>query len=351
MVSPSIKKKAEAIDYIRMTHEELHTCSNGPRPSASVNTSDVDLELLERHRGWKKRRNAAIRPERKYLTDFHNPIEYLSNELFVERYGLTKNGVLTFMEFIAEDLSNSSGRGQPLPPLLKFLVVLRFYAAGSFQEVAGELEHVSQPTVSRLVKNISDLIARKKGTFISYPIGKIAESEVTSFNEKLGFPDAVGVIDCTHIKIQSPGGITSTMFKNKEGYSCLNVQATCNSNMQFTNIVARWGGSIPDSVIFAKSTLRENYENGTFQGSLLGDSNYGCCEYLMTPIPAPSNLSEERYNNALQSARIFIRKTFMLWKKVFPCLSSGFRIHVSTTMAVIVATAVLYNFGRQNRLG
>lgn len=314
---------------------------------------DVDIPVpvdpLERHQDLEEKRSAVIRPERKYLTDFQNPIEFLTDDLFVERYGLTKTGVNKFMECILQDLSNSSNRGQPLPPLLKFLVVLRFYAAGSFQEVAGELEHVSQPTVSRLVKNVSDVIARKKGKFISYPVGKSAETEITNFYKQSGFPDVVGIIGCSHIKIQSPGGITAKIFKNKEGYSSLNIQATCNSNMQFTNIVARWGGSVPDSVIFAKSMLREKYENGIYQGTLLGDNEYGCCEYLMTPIQTPQNSSEKRYNSALTSARISIQKTFLLWKKVFPCLSSGFRIHVSTTMAVIVATAVLYNFGRQNR--
>lgn len=53
------------------------------------------------------------------------------------------------------------------------------------------------------------------------------------------FPKVIGAIDCTHIKIQSPNRNIGEKFRNRKGYFSINVQAVCNSQMKFLNIVAR----------------------------------------------------------------------------------------------------------------
>jgi len=53
------------------------------------------------------------------------------------------------------------------------------------------------------------------------------------------FPQVIGVIDCTHIRIQSPCRDIGEQYRNRKGYFSFNVQATCNSNLEITDIVAR----------------------------------------------------------------------------------------------------------------
>lgn len=53
------------------------------------------------------------------------------------------------------------------------------------------------------------------------------------------FPRVIGAIDCTHIKIESPNRNVGEKFRNRKGFFSINVQAVCNSRMQFINIVAR----------------------------------------------------------------------------------------------------------------
>lgn len=65
------------------------------------------------------------------------------------------------------------------------------------------------------------------------------ESVYEGFNQLRQFPNVLGAIDCTHIKIQSPNSIIGESFRNRKGYFSINVQAVCKSNLQFTNIVAR----------------------------------------------------------------------------------------------------------------
>jgi len=60
------------------------------------------------------------------------------------------------------------------------------------------------------------------------------------------------------------------LFRNRKGYFSLNTQVTCNSNLEITDIVACWQGSIQDSTSI-NSRLKANFDNGTYDGLLLGD--------------------------------------------------------------------------------
>ena len=119
--------------------------------------------------------------------------------------------------------------------------------------------------------------------------------------------------------------------------------------MEFTNIVARWPGSVHDARIFENSVLGMRFERGNCNGVLLGDNGYPCKQYLLTPVLNPSTQSERNYNKAHVTTRITIERTFGVWKRIFPCLSIGLQLKLSTTLVVIVATSVLYNFARRRR--
>lgn len=41
-------------------------------------------------------------------------------------------------------------------------------------------------------------------------------------------PGVGGCIDCTHIKIQNPGGLHGEVFRNRKGWFSLNVQVNIN---------------------------------------------------------------------------------------------------------------------------
>ena len=60
-------------------------------------------------------------------------------------------------------------------------------------------------------------------------------------------PGVVGLIDCTHIPIISPGGDNAELFRNRKGYFSINVQAICDLELKLTNVVVRWPGSTHDS--------------------------------------------------------------------------------------------------------
>ena len=76
------------------------------------------------------------------------------------------------------------------------------------------------------------------------------------------------------------------------------MQAICNANRYFTNVVARWCGSTHDSRILENSVIRDRFENNEVDGLLLGDNGYPCKRYLMTPLLHPVTNAEKGYNKS-----------------------------------------------------
>lgn len=110
----------------------------------------------------------------------------------------------------------------------------------------------------------------------------------------------MGCIDCTHIQIQSPGGNNAELFRNRKGVFSINIQAICDPNFFFTDIVIRLYGSCHDSRIFDNSVIKDKLENNEAPGILLGDAGYACTHFLMTPLQNPRTAQEKRYTPIIQ---------------------------------------------------
>ncbi|XP_041465700.1 putative nuclease HARBI1 [Lytechinus variegatus] len=288
-------------------------------------------------------REAEMRPERG-LTDRKNPFELYDDRDFKMRYRFTKHTALYLINILEEDLSRNTDRNNPLPVVVQVMTALRFYAVGSFQIMHGDEASISQPSVSRVIKKVSEAIARRKREFMRFPSTR-DELETTQqqFYEYCGFPGVIGAIDGTHVYIRSPGGEQALFFLNRKNRYSVNVQVVCDHAGKMTSIVARWPGSTHDSRIFSESSLKQQLEaraEGT--GWLLGDSGYPCLPFLMTPILHPHPGPQMRYNNAHKRGRCVIERTFGRWKRRFPCLND-LRVKVDTTFTVIVACSVLWN--------
>lgn len=124
----------------------------------------------------------------------------------------------------------------------------------------------------------------------------------------------------------------------------LNVQTVSSTDLKILDIVARWPGSAHDQYVFNNSLLKRKFETGDFGNALLvGDSGYTNTKYLITPLLNTTNPVEELYNESIIRTRNPVERQYGVWKRRFPVLSLKLRLKLETTMAVIVATAVLHN--------
>lgn len=142
---------------------------------------------------------------RRRLRDRINPMDHYTDSEFLARYRFTKCSVKKLLDCLPLEES-CSNRGHPLPPMTQLLIALRFYGAGTFQVVAGDLVNVSQPTVSRIIERVSRVIAKHLfPAVVKFPDTDDGFREtMVEFHRIAKFPGVTGCIDCTHIRIKAP---------------------------------------------------------------------------------------------------------------------------------------------------
>lgn len=87
-----------------------------------------------------------------------------------------------------------------------FLLTLRFYASGGMLISSGDFCGVSKSTASRVVKKVSYQIAMLRNEYIKFPgSNEEIKKTVLDFYKISKFPRVLTALDCTHVKIQSPG--------------------------------------------------------------------------------------------------------------------------------------------------
>ncbi|XP_042147351.1 putative nuclease HARBI1 [Ixodes scapularis] len=249
------------------------------------------------------------RVPRPSIRDRENPMERYNDGQFLARYRFTKGTVRELLGMLPLQTSTDC-RGLPLTPMLQLPVTLRFYGAGTFQVVTGDLVNVSQPTVCRAVGVVTQLIARHLfRDLVHFPSAAQINTVMLDFFALAKFPGVTGCTDCTHVRIKSPGGDDAEVFRNRKGVFSIIVQVTSTDNacgdrellfigvcahvrlqeiwkfcpkhcsqsplavtgpqLQFYDVVVSWSGSVHDSRIFDNSRVRVLYEERRVPGVLL----------------------------------------------------------------------------------
>ncbi|CAH0730588.1 unnamed protein product, partial [Brenthis ino] len=121
-------------------------------------------------------------------------------------------------------------RNNSLAPINQLLLTLRYYATGCHQLTMGDFSGVSLPTANRVIHRVTAAIASLSRDYIKFPQtdADIRKTQLDFYNIAR-FPKVIGALDCTHIKIISPGGSHAETFRNRKGYMSINVQAICNA--------------------------------------------------------------------------------------------------------------------------
>ena len=181
---------------------------------------------------------------------------------------------------------------------------------------------------------------------------------VSQFYSKYGFPQVLGAVDGTHIDIKQPSQ-NYTDYINRKGRYSINVQALCDHNLQFLDVVVKWPGSVHDARIFSNSQLNKMMRDNTIPSCqklivegespvpvvILGDPAYPLLPFLMKEYPAGgSTVSEQLFGYRLCSARMVIECSFGRLKGRFGCLRRPMDINLNELPMAIYACFVLHNF-------
>ncbi|XP_052468303.1 putative nuclease HARBI1 [Carassius gibelio] len=290
---------------------------------------DVEAQII---RGF-FHRERVIRPR---IDVFAYPNEYLK-----ERYRFSKDSLVYLTRLLKPHIANVTNRGSALSTENILCIALRFFASGHFLYSVGDSEHVGKATVCRAVRTVCLALKQLLPTFVQFPGHKPLLVIKDEFHRVAGFPNVIGCIDGTHIPIKAPS-INEGDYVNRKSIHSINVQVICEATQIITNVEAKWPGSVHDARIFRESSLCQTFQQGQYNGYLLGDRGYPCLPYLMTPYPEPEPGPQTRFNLAHSRTRAKVEMTIGILKSRFQCLR-GLRVSPERACDIIVACVVLHN--------
>ncbi|KAJ7303168.1 hypothetical protein JRQ81_012101 [Phrynocephalus forsythii] len=174
--------------------------------------------------------------------------------------------------------------------------------------------------------------------------------------QRLGFPNCIGAIDCTHIPIICPKVQQAQYFNHKSFHSVV-LQAACDADGVFFSILAGHPGVAHDAQVFRSSLLCKQMEAGTFVPGnplmhyggvsippvLIADGAYPLCRWLMKPYPNPITERERNFNKVFNRCRNVVERAFRRLKSRFRRLSDRMAVHVQNINSVIAAAVILHN--------
>lgn len=199
--------------------------------------------------------------------------------------------------------------------------------------------------------------------FISIPHDEEGIVQLASqYYSKHGFPQCIGAVDGTHIRIKQPKGKSSEYINRKGSYS-LNIQATCDFRYCFLDVVIKWPGSVHDATMFVNSSIYHMLQNGTIPPCpkvivkdqppvpicIIGDPAYPLNTFLMKEYELGGTTEAEQfYGFRLSSARMAIECAFGRLKARWGCLKGVVDVDLEFAPTLIYTCFILHNYCERN---
>lgn len=172
---------------------------------------------------------------------------------------------------------------------------------------------VGRATAFRAVRRVTYALHCIAPRFIKWPKDTVATNIMEHFKKTCGFPNVIGAIDGTHIKIRGPPNDTAS-YINRKGFPSLNVQLVCDSHGLFTHCYAGEVGSVHDARVFRNSPVVRFLEMPDIyfpnDSHIIGDAAYAIHPHLLVPFRDNGHLSnrQRNFNYCLSSTRMAIER-------------------------------------------
>ncbi|XP_045118007.1 putative nuclease HARBI1 [Portunus trituberculatus] len=224
----------------------------------------------------------------------------LDDRELVKRYRLDRAGITFVTDLVRERLKRPTVRNKALSPEMQVIITLRYLATGKMQQCSADDLGPSQQTISRVISDTLEALSDNAilSLFIRFPVTQLeTQRRKEEFLQIAGFPEVIGAIDGTHVRIVAPSEYEAE-FVNRKRYHSINVQFVFDARYHIIDVVAKWPGSVHDARILAQSGLCTIFENGIVPAGchLLGDSGYPSKKWLLTPYLRPQPGAQSSYN-------------------------------------------------------
>lgn len=204
-------------------------------------------------------------------------------------------------------------------------------------------------TAFRALRRVTYALHCVSSRFIKWPKGQNAVNVMERFQQSCGFPNIIGAIDGTHVKIRAPVK-DSNSYINRKVYHSINVQVVCDSRSLFTHCYAGQAGSVHDARVFRNSPVArflelpdEYFPN---YSHIIGDAAYSIHPNFMIPFRNNRYLTirQRNFNFCLSSTRMEVERAIgqlkIRFRVLLDCLPL---LDIKKIPEFIIACCVLYN--------
>ncbi|XP_072327009.1 LOW QUALITY PROTEIN: putative nuclease HARBI1 [Scyliorhinus torazame] len=268
------------------------------------------------------------------------------------RLRLSRETVGHICHLMAHLEPRGTGGERAIPVRVKVTVALNFFATGSFQSPSGNLCGISQASVHRCIRAVTDGLHAVAARYINFPEDHVHQAaRASQFAAVVGILMVQGAVDGMHVNLRAPMR-DRDVFLNRKGTYSMNVQVVCDQGTRIMHVCAQYPGSVHDAFILVQSYIPAIFEGHPprMGGCLLDDRGYPLRPWLMTPIRRPQTNAESRYNEAHAATRGVVERCFGLLKMKFRCLDrSGGALQYDPDRVgrIVVACCVLHNIAEQ----
>ncbi|XP_066585450.1 putative nuclease HARBI1 [Prorops nasuta] len=241
---------------------------------------------------------------------------------FKSHFRITRNTFHFLIELLHPYLERKSeryGRHSLLPEKQLLLSLWLMATPNSFRCV-GDRFGISKSTAWRSLRRVINALYSFLHTFIKWPLVEEAKTTMRKIKQNYRFPNVIGAIDGTHIKIAAPRERAEAYIDRKGNHS-LQLQAVCDENLKFLHVYCGEAGSVHDMRVFRLSNIIDMLNDTNFpcNSHILGDAAYEIQKYVMVPFKDNGHLSQDqiKFNTILSSSRMIIERAFGLLKGRF----------------------------------
>ena len=211
----------------------------------------------------------------------------------------------------------------------------------------GDRFNVTDSSILRCREQIfSVVLCSLKKKFIFLPHDEnVKNNIIDNFYTASQFPNVLGVIDGTHIRIVAPHEHPQ-VYVNRKKFHSIVLQGICAHNLQFLHVVAGWPGSVHDARILRNSDIWNICPLWCGPNNhLLGDGAYPLRSWLLKPFRNNGHLTriQRRFNYRLSSTRAAIERAFGLLKGRFRRLQLLDTKSIKTAVDTIIVCCIFHN--------
>lgn len=247
---------------------------------------------------------------------------------------------------------------EAIPVEKRVAIALWRLATGNSFRTIGLTFGVGRCTAMNIKDDFCTALMRRVNEFIKlHTTENDTRKAIQGFENISTFPQVVGALDGTHIRIAAPNDNPNSYYNREKNYSVV-LQGVADANGKFIHVSTGYAGSIHDARILRMSSLYTAIENNRILNSpvrriagrdvkplLVADPAYKLPSWCMKPYPQARGITpcQERFNKSLSSARVVIEQAFGLLKGRWRCLLTKHDESVDKVPSTIITCCILHN--------